>query len=105
MEYKPADRRPNHELGVWGQTRRRWECEAPDAIKDFRWDWFEGEAELGLDQREFIDVNFGFLPPFDEEVLEETHDYLIARNADGIVTKALKAGTTYGTRMSMDQYL
>jgi uroporphyrinogen decarboxylase len=38
-------------------------------------------------------------------VVEETPDYVIARNGNGILTKALKAGTTYGTRLSMDQYL
>jgi hypothetical protein len=24
MEYKPLDRVPNHEVGVWGQTVDRW---------------------------------------------------------------------------------
>ena len=38
MEYESADRRPNHELGVWGQTRARWEKEAPDAVRGFTWD-------------------------------------------------------------------
>jgi uroporphyrinogen decarboxylase len=38
-------------------------------------------------------------------VVEETDEYLVARNAKGILTKALKTGTVYGTRMSMDQYL
>lgn len=105
MEYQPADRRPNHELGVWGQTRARWEREAPETVRSFRWDWFEGETALGMDRREFIAVNFGFIPPFDPEVLEETDEYVIARNTKGIVTKALKQGESYGTRMCMDQYL
>lgn len=105
MEYQPSDRRPNHELGVWAQTHRRWSNEAPEAVTGFTWDWFSGEAALRLDRREFIDVNFGFLPPFEEEVLEDTERYLISRNEKGIVTKALKEGTLDGMRMSMDEYV
>jgi len=104
MEYQPCAR-PNHELGVWGQTRARWEQESPERVRNFTWDWFVGEQGLGLDHREYIAVNYGFVPPFEDEVVEETKEYVIARNGNGIVTKALKEGTTYGTRMSMDQYL
>lgn len=106
MEYRASDRRPNHELGAWGQTRERWEREAPDIAGGFRWNWFEGEAALGMDRREFIPVNYSFIPPYEHDVLEETGEYVVARNARGIVTKALKQGTSrYGTRLSMDQYL
>jgi len=107
MEYRASDRRPNHELGAWRQTRERWRAEAPDVVAGFDkwWNWFRGERALGLDRREYIKVNYGFLPPFEREVLEETDDYEIARDAKGIVTKALKAGTVGGGRMSMDQHL
>ena len=105
MDYQPVDRCPNHELGVWGQTRERWEREAPDAVKGFHWSWFDDEPGLGLDHREYIAVNYDFIPPFEHQVIEETDEYLIARNARGIVSKALKEGTSYGTRMCMDQYL
>ena len=105
MEYESSDRRPNHELGVWGQTRERWEQEAAESVKDFTWDWFVGEEDLGLDCREYIDVNYGFIPPIEYEVLDETDEYVFARIPTGAITKALKAGTSYGTRWCMDQYL
>jgi len=105
MEYKPADRRPNHELGAWGQTRARWEHENQNAVKGFQWNWFEGEALLGMDHREFIPVNYDFIPPFERKVIEETEEYVVARNEKGIVTKAFKEGTVYGTSIAMDQYL
>lgn len=105
MEYEPADRRPNHELGVWGQTMERWRREAPEAVKNFKWSWFDNEQDIGLDKRDYISVNYGFIPGYEPEVLEETSEYITARNGKGIVTKALKAGTVGGTRMSMDQYL
>lgn len=105
MEYRVSDGRPNHELGPWAQTRQRWEAEAPAAVKSFTWNWFNHEDALGLDRREFIAVNYGFIPPYPEETLEETDEYEIRRNAKGIVTKALKEGSIGRSRMSMDTYL
>ncbi len=105
MEYRPSDRRPNHELGVWPQTRRRWRAENPRAVRGFGWKWFYGEDKLGLDRRDYIKINYGFIPAHRRRVLQETDEYEIVRNRKGIVTKALKEGTLDGVRMSMDQYL
>ncbi|NLG49935.1 MAG: hypothetical protein GX552_07490 [Chloroflexi bacterium] len=105
MEYRPSDRRPNHELGVWPQTRTRWRAEAPDAVRDFCWDWFYIEPALQLDRRDYVPMNYGFIPPYEREVLEDTPEYEVIRNEKGIVTKALKEGTEDGGRMCMDQYL
>lgn len=105
MDYRPVDRVPNHELGVWPQTVERWRREAPEAVEGFTWNWFVGEPGLNLDHREYVPVYYGFIPPFDPEVLEETADYIVARDGLGIVTRALKAGTVGGVRMSMDQHL
>lgn len=105
MEYAPSDRRPNHELGVWPQTVERWRAEAPDATRDFTWNWFFSESALGLDRRDYVPVHFGFVPPFAAEILDETEEYIIARDGLGIVTRALKAGSIGGARMCMDQHL
>ncbi len=104
MAYKPIDRAPNHEVGCWGQTIERWGLEGLD-IYELNWDWFTGEQYFDMDAREFITVDYGMLPPFEEEILEQSERYLIRRNSKGIVTKALVPGTTRGTRASMDQYL
>jgi uroporphyrinogen decarboxylase len=105
MEYAPCDRRPNHELGVWPQTRARWRAEAPERVGDFTWDWFVDEPGLEFDRKEYIPVHFGLMPPFEHKIIEETEEYEIVRNSLGVVTKALKAGTVDGGRMCMDQYL
>ena len=105
MEYRSSDRRPNHELGVWPQTRQRWDAEAPGTVGEFTWNWFYNEPALGLDRRDYIRVNYGFIPPFPRGVLEDTPEYEVIRNANGIVTKALKAGMIGDARMCMDQYL
>lgn len=103
-KFKPVDRVPNHELGIWGQTHDRWISEGmpSHAIRE---SWFDGNEYFGLDRREFIHVNLWMIPGFDYEVLEETERYVIARNGEGVITKALREGTAHGTRMSMDQYL
>lgn len=105
MEYEASDRRPNHELGVWGQTMERWLNEAPEEAGALTWNWFWGEDALGFDRREYVPIHTGFIPPFEPQVFEETEDYVIARHANGVVTKALKRGTVRGTRMCMDTYL
>ncbi|MCS7220799.1 MAG: hypothetical protein N0A15_05780 [Anaerolineae bacterium] len=104
MEYLPVDRVPNHELGVWPQTRERWEREGLKPFS-FHWDWFEGEEGLDMDCREFIPVDYGMRPAFEERVLERTERYEIIQHSNGIVTKALREGTVDGVRLSMDQYL
>jgi uroporphyrinogen decarboxylase len=107
MEYRASDKRPNHELGVWGQTRERWLAEAPEVVSGFGkwWDWFVGQPALGLDRREYVNVNYEFIPPFKEEVLREDEEYVVARNKKGIVSRGLKTGMAGGTRMSMDEYI
>ncbi|MBD3182137.1 hypothetical protein GF312_07590 [Candidatus Poribacteria bacterium] len=104
MEYKPVDRVPNWELGVWPQTRERWLREGLPKDK-FTWNWFFREDAIDLDYREFIPIHMGMKPAFESKVIEETERYQIIQHADGRITKALKEGSIGGARMSMDQYL
>jgi hypothetical protein len=103
MEYRPVDRVPNHEIGVWPQTVERWQKEGASA--DMTWDWMVSEDHLGLDKRQYTPVNFGMIPPFEHEIIEKTDRYEIVRNSLGIVTKALLDGSVGSARMCMDQYL
>jgi hypothetical protein len=104
MEYQPVDQVPNHEAGVWEQTIDRWEQEGLNRYA-LTWDWFTGCDHFGMDAREFIPVHFGMMPWFEEIVYEETDRYVVYRHANGIVTKALKEGSSRGMRSSMDTYL
>ena len=105
MAYESSDRRPNHELGVWPQTRARWRAENPGAVEGFTWNWFVDEPGIELDRREYVPINYDFIPPFEHEIIEDTPEYEIVRNSKGMVTKGLKEGTVDGGRMCMDQYL
>jgi len=104
MEYQPADRVPNWEAGVWPQTRQRWEGEGLDARR-FYWSWFDGEAALGMDPREFVPFRGGMIPAFESTVLEEDERTVLIQDGQGRVRRALKEGTVAGGRASMDQYL
>ena len=104
MEYRPVDRVPNHELGVWPQTIERWKTEGMPEDK-LRFDWFAQEQYFGFDRREFIPVDFDMIPRFETEVLERDDRYEVIRSPKGIVTRALIDGTVGGGRMCMDQYL
>jgi hypothetical protein len=104
MAYEPVDRVPNWELGVWPQTRDRWEAEGLDPTT-LHWRWFDGEAKLGMDPKEFIAFNGKLIPPFEYEVYEEDDRTITFRDGLGRVRRALKEGTVNGGRMSMDTYL
>jgi len=105
MDYRAADRRPNHEIGVWEQTKVRWLEEAPDAVRDFGWEWFYREDALGLDQRDYVDVDYGFIPRFEEAVLEEDESTRVIRDGNGIVRRTLTVGAVGGMSMSMDEFI
>ena len=106
FRYEPVDRVPLYEVGAWGQTFDRWESEGmPRDIHTSKHLFLEGNEFFNLDRAHWIVLNSGMLPEFKEEIIEETDRYLVKRNARGIVTRALKTGTSRGTRASMDTYL
>jgi len=104
MRFEQADRVPLHELGLWGQTVDEF-LKAGMPEQAATENLLVGNDFLGLDRREFVPVYVGPLPPFDFEKLEEDERYVVFRDGDGTVHKALKEGTVRGTRLSMDQYI
>jgi hypothetical protein len=86
MEYTPADRVPNWEAGVWPQTAARWEEEGLDPAS-LHWDWFPGEASLGMDPREFIYFTAKMIPAFAYEELAEDEATVTFRDEKGIVDR------------------
>ncbi len=104
MRFEAVDRLPNFELGYWGQTVERWLAEGMPPEQAGAGGLY-GHDFFGIDHRPYLPVNFGPIPPLGPEVLEETDRYIVHRDGDGVVHKALKEGTVRGTRPSMDQYL
>jgi uroporphyrinogen-III decarboxylase len=104
MRFQPCDRVPNFELGYWGHTVERWLGEGMPAEEGDR-GGFYGHAYFGVDDRPFLPVDFGPVPSLEHAVVEETDRYIIARDGDGALRKAMKEGTVRGTRPSMDQFI
>jgi uroporphyrinogen decarboxylase len=69
------------------------------------WQWFPGEASLGMDPKEFVFFNKQLIPGFEYEEIEEDDRTVTFRDALGRVRKALKEGSINGARMSMDTYI
>jgi uroporphyrinogen decarboxylase len=74
-------------------------------VSQFHWDWFTGEAALGMDPREFVRFNGSFIPLFDPVILEENERTVTFKDEVGRTRKALKEGSVSGARMSMDTYI
>ncbi|MHC1694857.1 MAG: uroporphyrinogen decarboxylase family protein [Eubacteriales bacterium] len=104
MDYKPVDKVPNYEAGVWTQTVAAWQSQGLD-ISKVNWDWFSGDDYFGMDKREFFPVNMGMMPMFKYQLLEKTEHYEVFRDEIGRTRRALIEGTVYGGRMCMDEYL
>jgi uroporphyrinogen decarboxylase len=104
MEYKPVDKVPNYEAGVWGQTVDVWQKQGLD-ISKLSWDWFTGDDYFGMDKRWFFPVNLGMIPAFEYKLLEKTDRYEIFQDGEGRIRKALIEGTVNGSRMCMDEYM
>lgn len=104
MNYEPVDRVPNHEVGVWVQTKQRWRDEGL-ATDDMHWDWFVGGSRWDFDPREYIDVRFDMVPPFEEKVLRTKGETEIIQRANGVISRALITGAAEGMRASMDEYI
>ncbi len=105
FDYQPVDRVPNWEAGCWGQTRERWLAEGL-SDNNVNWNWWYGDDYWGMDHRLFVPIDFGMSRPFEHRVVEETDEYEIFIDRDGVKRQALKAGRSrFGTRASMDTFL
>lgn len=104
MKFGSVDRVPNHEVGVWAQTKQRWGAEGLE-VGDLNWDWFVGEERWGFDPREYIDVRFDMIPAYEEKVLSREGDTEIIQRPNGVISKALVTGEVDGMRSSMDEYM
>jgi uroporphyrinogen decarboxylase len=62
---EPADRGVFWEDRLWDETRTRWIREGMDEGFDFSYDFRENECHKA------VAVSYGYLPPFEEKVLEE----------------------------------
>jgi uroporphyrinogen decarboxylase len=90
MRFEPVDRIPLMEMGVWPETLERWHHEGlPKWVTELR----HLEDYLNLDRSfnlNWLPINGDFHPPFEEEVLEDTEEDQIVRDANGVVYRQRK---------------
>ena len=102
--FEDVDHAPFIEIAVWGQTVERWQREGMPRDVDTSF-YINGNEYFGFERWEYIPLNVGMVPEFDDETLEEDERIIIYRGKDGVLHRALKEGTARGTRASMDQYI
>lgn len=105
LSFQPVDRGFNYELGMWGQVIDRWHEEGWP-IDEHVPNLIEGSEFFQIDRIGYLPLRVvELMPDFEPEVLAEDERYITMRYSDGHVSRALKEGTSHGTRMSMDQNL
>ena len=112
--FDPCPRTPRWELGYWAGAIQRWYEEGltgteqdQRAAEDYG-GWVSGNGiptphsylehtdhdvarYFSLDgQSVAVDINYFVCPQFEPEVLDETDDYVIRRDGNGIVSRVLK---------------
>ncbi|KXA92025.1 hypothetical protein AKJ64_04245, partial [candidate division MSBL1 archaeon SCGC-AAA259E17] len=109
FEYEHVDRVPDFEFGYWSKTVEKWvkNGHLPRSIfqekleNQFRLGEVLSAGEdsdlnkstekyFGFERRRFVPIHIGLYPPFEREVIEETQNYRLIRNAEGVICKELK---------------
>ena len=91
MHYEKVDRMPVIHWGIWDETLTRWKQEGlPDSIKsayDPKMHEFLGTTQMSTS----IDmISTGLYPEFEKETIEETDEYMILRQEDGVIAQHWK---------------
>ncbi len=95
MHFKDVDRPPWWELWYWQETLDRWYKEGlPEDVHLLEY--------FGVDRRDDIGVKVGLFPLFKEETIEETEEYRIFRDNEGVIRKEFKGDHAKST---MPQFL
>lgn len=92
---KPVDRIPRYEISFWPETKERWHREGlPEGVSDLT-------AHFDLDRVAFGRFDGSFRLPVEQ--IDDTTDFVITRDSNGIVTKKWK--TNYGPPHVLDYAL
>lgn len=84
MYYQDFDRMPVHHWKGWPETYERWYKEGLPKEAD------EHEFFNTTPLHAWVSLNIDLYPAFEEEVIEETDEYRIYRQNDGVICKAWK---------------
>ncbi len=86
MHYKSVDRCFNMEFGYWDENFRQWSMFRENNITNNA----EADVFFQFDRIETIGGSIWMVPPFTEEVVDQTDTNLIMMNADGLLAEVPK---------------
>ena len=88
MHHRPVDRSFNMEFGYWQENYSQWQLFVENGISS------EDKANrfFGFDRIETVSGILWVHPPFEEEVVSESKDKKVIRNADGLLAEVPKDG-------------
>ncbi len=89
MHYGEFDRMPVWHWTGWSETLERWKKEGLPEDPAQHLAYFKAES-----LPHGVPINLGLLPAFEEETIEETDTYRLLRQADGVVARHSKVGST-----------
>lgn len=104
VRFGNPDRLPLWECAFWDETLERWVTEGmpfevahpggpgTTATEESLRSYFGFDLSFGVYFRNTIDVNIGFCPPFEREVLSEEDGVITERGSDGVVYKWSRGG-------------
>lgn len=89
MHYQSVDQLPNFEFGYWHETLNRWrEHGLPEWVVDEK----TAYQYFGIEAYHVAPVSPSLMPVCEPETLEESDEYIVARDNLGIVSKINKMG-------------
>lgn len=97
LRYQVVDRVPDYEFSAWEQTIHRWHQEGNlpveynDSLTAIE-DYFHTD-DVGFGHHLFepsLPGNIGLLPSFEDKVLEEKGDHIIAQDANGAIVEMIR---------------
>ena len=94
MSFRPVDRVPLMEMGVWDETLERWHHEGlPKWVTTIR----HLEDRLGLDRSfnlDWLPIDCGIFPGFEPQVLEDNAEDQVVRDEHGVTYRERKRHRT-----------
>ncbi len=81
MTYQPVDHVPDREFGYWDDTFKRWHSEGlPEEIDNNA----VADEFFGFERTMSVPAPLGLMPGFSTEVIEETDEYRIIQDGEGV---------------------
>jgi len=89
MHFGAPDHVPDYEFGYWDDTLRRWHNEGlPKEVNSNE----KADLYFGFESTVGVPVSLGLIPPFKDEVVEETEEYRVVRDGSGVLSVQRKDG-------------